>query len=100
MKVLGQDPGRVLHRHFIAGEGDQPRAALDMKLTEWRAQQRDRLVRFAHTHLRWLAEGAGRKRMRGKSGRIGAPHGDAYVALSVPPLWLCLRTLSRRRAQR
>src|SRR6266403_4396940 len=100
MEVLGQDTGRILHRHFITGEGDQPRAALDMKVMEWRAQQWNRLVRFAHRRLRWLAEGAGRKRMRGKSDHIGAPHGGDYAAVSVPPLWLCLRTLSRRRAQR
>jgi hypothetical protein len=100
VQMLGQYAGGVVQRHFIAGESDQPRAAFDMKFVKRRAQRWGRLIRFGHARPRWFADGAGRKRMREESGHIGAPHGGGCAAVSVPPLCVCLRTLSRRRAQR
>src|SRR5262249_61470822 len=69
-----------------------------MKFIERRAEQRRLLMRFAHARLRRMADRAGRKRMRKESRRIGAPHGGDCAAVPVPPLCVCLRTLSRRRA--
>src|SRR5256886_16014851 len=99
VQMLGQDTGGVVHRHFTAGESDQPRAAFDVKSMERGAQQRRGLMRFAHARLR-PAAGTDRKGMKEESNHIGAPLGGDCAAVSVPPLCVCLRTLSRRRAQR
>jgi hypothetical protein len=56
-------------------------------------------MRFAHARLR-PAAGTDRKGMKEESNHIGAPLGGDCAAVSVPPLCVCLRTLSRRRAQR
>ena len=42
VQMLGNNAGRVLHRHLMAGERDHPRAARDVQLVQRRAPQRRR----------------------------------------------------------
>src|ERR671923_1801216 len=82
--MLSQDTGGIVHRHFIAGESDQPRTAFDVKSIKRGAQQRRGLMRLAHARLRRMA-GIDRKRMKEEPNHIGAPLGGDCAAVSVPP---------------
>ena len=49
VEVLGEDAGRILDRHVVAGEGPHARAKLDMQSMERRLQDRG----FGHALSQW-----------------------------------------------